>query len=167
MRTTKTRFFMRSILLAGIVLASTTATAEDLDLTRIKLFDWSLKEFGHVRGAHALLAPSADPKTVAEETRKQFGIRLSTEDVAHTIVLSAGIQSQGTRLILQRATIDRFRHLVELEVLIEKPSAKNAPPKKANGKAKEKEAAVDEEFVIGPARPELPKKRSKPLASSS
>jgi hypothetical protein len=119
------------------------ASAEDLDLTRVRYLDWAAVEAGREARAQALLAPTEDPKELAGLLKKAFGARLASDDNGHWFVFAAGQVQSKAVLRLQNATVDRFMHLIEVQVELETPEkslqAKPAPK------------AQEEELVIGPA----------------
>jgi len=138
-------FWALSLLVAG------SLHAEELDLAKARTVDWSKEEHGKVLRALAVLAPLPGPLEVSRELRKGNGIRLSTEDREHTIVVALGILASGTRYTVTQATIDRFHKHIELTVIVEPPSRETvATPGK-------KDADVSEDFFIAPTQPAEPK----------
>lgn len=143
----------------SLLLAVARARAEELDLTRIKTIDWAAEDQGGETGAHLLLSPTDDPAELAELMRKLYGVRLSSEDPQHAVVIALGRQSEGVKLELTRTTMDRFGKLVELEALITMP---DRAPKAAGAANGEKKADEAEELVIVPAPPEGAKEAKAP-----
>jgi len=129
------------------------AWAEDLDLTRARTVDWAKEAFGAVKQARALISPTADPKTLAEELRKGHGARLSSEDPEHAVVLALGPLEQGATYVVSQALIDRFRHIVELTVEITRPSREARAAAAENAK----KPAPEDELIIAPADAPPPK----------
>lgn len=138
------------VLMFGLPLC---AKAEELDLTKAKTIDWSREDQGGVQAARALLAPTADPKELAEELKRGNGVRLSSEDDLHVVVVALGPLAEGATYALTQTHIDRFRHLVELTFEIGKAS-KSASEAKAEVEAKKK---VEDDLIIAPAAAPPPK----------
>lgn len=134
--------------------------AEELDLTRIKTIDWAAEDQGGETGAHLLLSPTDDPAELAELMRKLYGVRLSSEDPQHAVVIALGRQPEGVKLELTRTTMDRFGKLVELEALITMPERVPQPAGAANSEKKASEEG--EELVIVPTPPEGAKEAKSP-----
>ncbi|MCZ7643862.1 MAG: hypothetical protein M5U26_01035 [Planctomycetota bacterium] len=162
---TTTQRIAACILAAG--LWSVAPRAEELDLTGARTVDWAQEDHGGIAGPQALVAPTGDPVELAGLLKKLYGIRLSSEDAAHTVVLAAGAHPEGARLSVQRADIDRIRHVVELTAVLElaeggrEPAEIKPPPK----------APEDEVLVIGKADPNArarpePQKPEAPVAES-
>ncbi|MCK6473055.1 MAG: hypothetical protein L6R28_15030 [Planctomycetes bacterium] len=140
-----------------LLLVAASACAEELDLTRIETIDWAAEDQGGETGAHLLLSPTDDPAELAELMRKLYGVRLSSEDPQHAVVIALGRQPEGVKLELTRTTMDRFGKLVELEALITMPERAPNAAGAANGEKK-----ADEELVIVPTPPEGAKEAKAP-----
>ncbi|MBI3830978.1 MAG: hypothetical protein HY291_15770 [Planctomycetes bacterium] len=128
------------------------AAAEELELTKAKTIDWSREDQGGVQAARALLAPTADPKELSEELKRGNGVRLSSEDDVHVVVVALGPLAAGTTYALTQTQIDRFSHLVELTFEIGKP-----PRDASDAKAAETKKKDEEELIIAPAAAPPPK----------
>ncbi len=122
-----TRIFAMAGLMSAL-LGAGFGFAEELDLSAARAFDWAQASEGRVVSAHCLLSPTDEPKELAKELRKQFGVRLTTDDAAPTLIVSAGIAPAGARLTITRADIDRIKHLVEVSATLELPEPGAEPP---------------------------------------
>ena len=136
---------------ALILLAAGWLCAEELDLAQARTVDWSKEEHGKVLRSLAVIAPMSEPLEVSKELRKGNGIRLSTEDRAHTVVVAMGVLVPGTRYTVAQASIDRFLKHVELTVILEPPDRETvAAPER-------KEAGASDDFFIAATKPAEPR----------
>ncbi|MCW8129233.1 MAG: hypothetical protein KIS92_02510 [Planctomycetota bacterium] len=141
MPTTRILFF-----LAGAALLAMPARGEELDLTKVRTFDWSKEEAGGIKARQALLSPTLDAKELAGLMRRGNGVRLSSEDPEHAVVVALGQVPAGTVYALTQTHIDRFRHIVELTFEITKP----APGQTDAKAALEVKKAPQDDLVIAP-----------------
>ncbi len=150
---------MRKTLLLSLCLSTLAVNGEDLDLSQLKAFDWRLKEFGGQTKAQALISPTADPLELVECLKKKFGVRLTTENREHVIVISVGALAAHGDLKMTRANIDRIRKLIEIDVQLLRLRARPLPKTSeeiAAARVKSLEEAAPGEIQITPAAP--PKK---------
>lgn len=147
---------MRQIVLLGLIAASAglcSACAEELDLTKVKTVDWSKEALGGIKTQQAMLAPTMDPKELAGLMQRGNGVKLSSEDDAHAVVVALGPVGTGTSYALTQTYIDRFRHLIEITFEITKPSP-GATEAKAALEAKKPQ---QEEIVIASTKAPPPR----------
>ena len=147
------KIFFSGVLCVVLMLSmSSGVVGEELDLSDLKAFDWAVKKNGAQVRSRILLAPTADPIELVRLWKKKFGIRLTTEDATHAIVVSVGrVKSHGD-LKIKRADIDRMRRLIELELELTNLEARKAPKSEEEKRLEKVKALVEakpEEFVIG------------------